>query len=57
MIILLLFFIIIIFILAANGFLPSGSGTKIRHSTQITHITKNNTPYSNKAQHTKLHKQ
>jgi hypothetical protein len=28
-----------LFILTANGFLPSGSGTTIRHNTQITHHT------------------
>jgi hypothetical protein len=37
--------------------LPGGSDTTIRHNTQITHITQNNTPHSNKTQHTKLHKQ
>jgi hypothetical protein len=30
------------------GFLPGGSDTTIRHNTQITHITQNNTPYSNR---------
>jgi hypothetical protein len=49
--------IIIIIIKTANGFLPGGSDTTIRHNTQIRHITQNNTPHSNKAQHTKLHKQ
>jgi hypothetical protein len=29
--------IIYLFILTANGFLPGGSGTAIRHNTQITH--------------------
>jgi hypothetical protein len=29
----------------------------MRHNTQITHITQNNIPRSNKSQHTKLHKQ
>jgi hypothetical protein len=29
----------------------------IRRNTQITHITQNNTPHSNKTQHTKLHRQ
>jgi hypothetical protein len=48
---------IIIIILTANGFLPGGSGITIRRNTQITHITQNNTPHSNKTQHTKLHKQ
>jgi hypothetical protein len=28
-----------------------------RHNAQMTHITQNNTPPSNKTQHTKLHKQ
>jgi hypothetical protein len=37
--------------------LPGGSGTTIRHNTQITHITQNNTSRSNKTHHTKLHKQ
>jgi hypothetical protein len=46
-----------IFILTANRFLPGGSCTAIRHNTQITHITQNNTPRSDKTQHTKLHKQ
>jgi hypothetical protein len=49
--------IIIIIILTANEFLPSGSGDTIRHNTQITHITQNNTPRSNKTQHRKLHEQ
>jgi hypothetical protein len=35
--------IIYIFILTANGFSPGGSGTTIRHNTQTTHITQNNT--------------
>jgi hypothetical protein len=30
----------LLFILTANGFLPGGSGTTIRHNTQGTHITK-----------------
>jgi hypothetical protein len=29
-------------------FLPDGSGTTIRHNTQITHITQNHTPHSNR---------
>jgi hypothetical protein len=47
----------IIIYLTANGVLPGGSGTTVIHNTQITHITQNNTPRSNKTQHTKLHKQ
>jgi hypothetical protein len=27
------------------GFLPGGSGITIRHNTQITHITQNNTSH------------
>jgi hypothetical protein len=48
---------ILLFILTANGLLPGGSGTTIRHNTQITHTPQNNTSHSNKTQHTKLHKQ
>jgi hypothetical protein len=53
----LLLLLLLLFILTANGFLSGGSSTTIRHNTQITHITQNNTPHLNKAQHTKLHKQ
>jgi hypothetical protein len=49
--------ILLLFFLTANGVLPGGSGTTIRYNTQVTHITQNNTPRSNKTQHTKLHKQ
>jgi hypothetical protein len=40
--------LLLLFILTANGFLPGASGTTIRHSIQITHITQNNTPHANK---------
>jgi hypothetical protein len=40
------FFNLLLFILTENGFLPGSSGTTIRHNTQITHITHNNTPHS-----------
>jgi hypothetical protein len=43
---------LLLFILTANGFLPGGSGTTIRHNTQITHITQNNTPRSNTQNYT-----
>jgi hypothetical protein len=33
--------IYLLFILTANGFLPGGSRTTIRHNTQITHIKQN----------------
>jgi hypothetical protein len=46
----------LLFILTPNGFLPGGSGTT-KHNARITHITQNNTPHSNKTQHTTLHKQ
>jgi hypothetical protein len=55
--IIIIIIIINLFILTANGFLPGGSGTTIRHNTQIIHITRNNTPRSNKIQHTKLYRQ
>jgi hypothetical protein len=45
-----------IFILTANGFSPGGSGTTIRHNTQTTHITQNNTTI-NETQYTKIHTQ
>jgi hypothetical protein len=51
--IIILLFLLLLFILTANGFLPGGSGITIRHNTHHT----NNTPCSNKTQHTKLHKQ
>jgi ABC-type transport system involved in multi-copper enzyme maturation permease subunit len=41
-----------LFILTGNGILPGGSGITMRHNTQITHITQNNTPRSNEIQHT-----
>jgi hypothetical protein len=37
--------VVLLFILTAKGFSPGGSGTTIRHNTQITHITQNNTTY------------
>jgi hypothetical protein len=37
---------LLLFILSANVFLTGGSGTTIRHNTQITHITQNDTPHS-----------
>jgi hypothetical protein len=41
---------ILLFLLTANGFLPDGSGTTVRHNTQ------NNTSRSKKTQNTKLQK-
>jgi hypothetical protein len=49
----LLLLLLLLFILTANGFLPGGSGTTIRHNPQIAHIKQNNTPHSNKTQHKK----
>jgi hypothetical protein len=44
---------ILLFSLSAYGFLPGCSGTTIRHNTQTTHITQNNTPHTNNTHHTK----
>jgi hypothetical protein len=49
--------LLLLFILTANGFLPGENGTTIRHNTQITRITQNNTPRSNETQHTKQYTQ
>jgi hypothetical protein len=37
--------ILLLFILTANGFLPSGSGTTIRHNTQNNTMLKRNTAH------------
>jgi hypothetical protein len=39
----MLLLLLFLFLLTANGFLTGGSATTIRHSTQMTHITQNNT--------------
>jgi hypothetical protein len=39
------------FSLTANGFLPDGSSTTVRHNTQITHITQNNTTLKRNTTH------
>jgi hypothetical protein len=44
--------IFIIIYLNCKWVLPSGSDTAIRLIAQITHITENNRPYSDKTQHT-----
>jgi hypothetical protein len=41
-------YFILLFILTANGFSPSGSGTTIKHNTQTTQINKNNTTIKRK---------
>jgi hypothetical protein len=41
--------------LAANGFSPGGSGTPVRHDTQITHITQNNTTIKRNTAHKTTH--
>jgi hypothetical protein len=41
--------------LTANGFSPGGSGTTIRHNTQITHITQNNTTIKRNTEHKTTH--
>jgi hypothetical protein len=48
-----IFYFIYLFKLQMGFYL---SDTTTRHNTQITHIIQNNTPHSNKTQHTKLHK-
>jgi hypothetical protein len=42
--------LLLLLFITANGFSPGGSGTTIRHNTQITHITQNNTTH--KSTHT-----
>jgi hypothetical protein len=43
------YYIIVVFIyFNCKWVLPGGSGTTIRHNTQTTHVTQNNTPRSNK---------
>jgi hypothetical protein len=51
------YYYFLLLILTANRFLPGGSGTILKHKTNITHIIQNNTSRWNKTQHTKLHKQ
>jgi hypothetical protein len=43
--------LLLLLILTANGFLPGGKGTTIRHYTQITHITQNNTTIKRNTTH------
>jgi hypothetical protein len=45
---LLLLLLIYLFIYIANGGLLGGSGATITRNTQITHVTQNNTPHSNR---------
>jgi predicted metalloprotease len=48
-IIIIIIIIIYVFILNADEFLPGGSGTTVRHNTQITHTTlKQNTAHKTK---------
>jgi hypothetical protein len=42
----IIYLLLLLYILTANGILPGGSGATIRHNTQITHITQNNTSHS-----------
>jgi hypothetical protein len=41
--------------LTANGFSPGGSGTTIRHYTQTTHVTQNNTTIKRNTVHETTH--
>jgi hypothetical protein len=52
-----LFKILLLLYLSCKWDFTRGSDTTIRHNTQITHITQNNTPHSNKTHHTKLRNQ
>jgi hypothetical protein len=52
---LLLLLLLLLIILTANGFLPGGSGNKIRHKKQITHITQNNTTIKRNTAHKTTH--
>jgi hypothetical protein len=47
--------VLYIIILTANGVLPGGSGTKVRHNTQIIHITQNNTTIKRNTGHKTTH--
>jgi hypothetical protein len=48
-------FFFFLFILTANGFLPGDSDNTIRHNTQITHITQNNTTIKRNTEHKTTH--
>jgi hypothetical protein len=54
-VVVVLHLLLLIFILTDNGFSLGGSGTTITYNTQITRITQNNTPRSDKTHHTNLH--
>jgi hypothetical protein len=47
--------LLLLFILTSNGYSPGGSGTTIRHNTQITHITQNNTTIKQNTAHKTTH--
>jgi hypothetical protein len=47
--------LLLLFILTANGFLPGGSRTTIRHNTQITQNTQNNTTIKRNTGHKSTH--
>jgi hypothetical protein len=53
--IIIIIIIIILFILTANGILPGYSDYTIRHNTQITHITQNNTTIKRNTTHKATH--
>jgi hypothetical protein len=46
---------VIIIYLTANGASPGGSGTTIKHNTQTTHITQNNTTIKRNTVHKTTH--
>jgi hypothetical protein len=49
------YLLLLLFILTARGFLPGGSGSTIRHNTQITHIPQNNTTIKRNTAHKTTH--
>jgi hypothetical protein len=53
----LLLLFINLYFLTANGFIPDGSRTTIRHNTQTTHITQNNTTIKRNTVHKTTHTQ
>jgi hypothetical protein len=46
---------LLLFILNSNGLSPGGSGTTVKHNTQTTHITQNNTTIKRNTVHKTTH--
>jgi hypothetical protein len=49
------FWLLLFIFLTANGVLPGGSGNRIRHNKQITHIPQNNTTIKRNTAHKTTH--